>query len=53
MNVDKAEVRLGRSESSPVSLSLCMSKLLHPHDPFFRIIPRAIGRLKSLTINRT
>lgn len=43
MNVDKAEVYLERSKSSPINLSLCMSKLLHPHDPFLRIIPRAIG----------
>ena len=36
--------------SSPIDLSLFRRKRLPPYDPFFQVIPHAIGRLKSLSI---
>ena len=48
MSVDKAEVYLERSKSSPINLWLSGPVF---HDPFFRIILRAIQRLRSLTFN--
>ena len=48
--MDKTEVYLKRSKSSPINLSLRRVKNLSPHDPFIRIIPRAIGRLRSLSV---
>ena len=48
--MEKAEVYLGRSKSSPVNLLLRRAKVMSPDDPFFRIIPLAIGRLKSLRV---
>ena len=47
-DADKTLVYLERSKSSPINLSLCRINALSPCDPFFQIIPHAIGRLRSL-----
>jgi hypothetical protein len=47
---DQAHVYLERSKSLPVNLSLYPDDDLPPYHPFFKIIPRAIGRLGSLSI---
>ena len=44
---------LERSKSSPIHLSLRRDNDLPPHDPFFQIAPRAVGRLKSLFVKGT
>jgi hypothetical protein len=49
-NKDQAHVYLERSKSLPVNLSLCPDDDLPTCHPFFKIIPRAIGRLGSLSI---
>ena len=51
--MEKADAYLERSNSSPVNLYLRRDEGLLPHDSFFHIIPLAIGRLKSLTIEGT
>jgi hypothetical protein len=50
--VGKARTRvyLERSKSLPLNLSLRAEHSLSPCHPFFEIIPRAIGRLKSLSV---
>jgi hypothetical protein len=50
--VGKARTRvyLERSKSLPLNLSLDTEHSLPPCHPFFEIIPHAIGRLKSLSI---
>jgi len=53
MNGDKTRVYLERSKSFPLSLSLHRGDLAPPSDPFFRIIPRVIGRLGYLFIGGT
>jgi hypothetical protein len=50
---DKTRVYLERSKSSPIRLQLARDGGLTPSDPFFEIIPHAIGRLKSLYIEGT
>jgi hypothetical protein len=45
---DKTRVYLERSKASPINLTLGRDGGLPPRDPFFQIIPHAIGRLKSL-----
>ena len=50
---DKSEVYLERSKPVPINLSLYRRDGLSPHDPFFQIIPRAIRRLKSLSVEGT
>jgi len=50
---DKALVYLERSKSSPISLSLRRDHRLSLCDPLLEIIPRAIGRLGSLSIEAT
>jgi len=53
-DVEKAEVYLERSKPSPINLSLRRGgKAMSPRDPFFRMIPDAIGRLKSLWVRGT
>ena len=47
----QTRVYLERSISSPINVSLDRSCVLSPRDPFFQIIPHAIGRLKSLSID--
>ena len=41
---------LDRSKSSPINVRLERHVDLRHNDPFFRVIPHAIGRLKTLTI---
>ena len=50
---DKTRVYLERSKSSPINLTLGRDGGLPPRDPFFQIIPHAIGRLKSLIVYGT
>ena len=50
IDLDKTEVYLERSKSSPINLSLHRYSRLSPWDPFVLIIPRIIGRLKSLSV---
>ena len=50
MNTDKTLVYLERSEPSPIHLWINREDDTSPHDPFFQVMPHAIGRLKSLTI---
>ena len=48
MDVDKTRVYLERSKASPIDVSLtCLRK------PFFQVVPCAIGRLKSLSVEAT
>ena len=49
-NKDQAHVYLERSKSLPINLSLYPDDHLPPYHPFFWIIPRAVGRLGSLSI---
>ena len=60
VDADKTRVYLERSKSCPINLRLQRmadsspnDPSLPPHDPFFQVIPRAIGRLKSLFIGAT
>jgi hypothetical protein len=46
----RTRVYLARSKSLPLNLSLRTEHSLPSSHPFFEIIPRAIGRLKSLSI---
>ena len=46
LDADKTRVYLERSKSSPISLEL--KRILYPHEPFFQIVPHAVGRLKHL-----
>ena len=48
---DQAHIYLERSKSLPVNLSLYTDDRLPSYHPFFKIIPHAIGRLGSLTID--
>jgi hypothetical protein len=50
MDEDKTQVYLECSKSSPINLVLDRDDSMSPDDPFFRIIPYVIGRLKSLYI---
>ena len=47
---EKTRVYFERSKSSPINLSLDLSKGIPSHDSFFQIIPHATGRLKSLFV---
>jgi len=58
--MDKTRVYLERSKSSPINLYL--HRMANPpphdsslslHDPFLQVVPRAIGRLKSLLLEAT
>ena len=49
-NKDKTRVYLERSKSLPIDLSLDTRHRPPPYLPFFDVIPHAIGRLKSLSI---
>ena len=51
VDADKTRVYLERSGSSPISLQLCWDVRLSSLDPFLQIIPQAIGRLKSLSVD--
>jgi hypothetical protein len=53
LNADKTRVYLERSKSSPITLRLLRGADLSPRGPFLRIVPRAVGRLKSLSIYGT
>ena len=53
VDADKTRTYLERSKSSPLHLSLIGDHNLSPSDPFFEIIPHAIGRLKSLSVEGT
>ena len=44
---------LGRSKSSPINLSLRRNEGVFPYNPFVRIIPHTIVRLKSLFLEGT
>jgi hypothetical protein len=48
---DKTRVYLERSKSLPINLSLHANGPLSSYHPFFKIVPHAIGRLKSLDID--
>jgi hypothetical protein len=50
VDTDEALVYLDRSNSLPVNLSLYTDDHLSPYHPFFAIIPHAIGRLGSLSV---
>jgi hypothetical protein len=50
---DQARIYLERSKSLPVNLSLDTEDPLPSHHPFLKIIPHAIGRLKTLSIVAT
>jgi hypothetical protein len=50
MDVNKTRVYLERSKSSSIHLSLVRERGLSPRDPFLELVPDAIGRLGSLTI---
>jgi hypothetical protein len=52
-NEDKTRIYFERSKPLPVNLSLYTDDPLPPHHPFFKIIPHAIGRLRSLIIDGT
>jgi hypothetical protein len=52
-NKDKTRVYLERSKSLPINLSLDTRHRPPPYLPFFDVIPHAIGRLKSLSIEGT
>jgi hypothetical protein len=49
-DMDQARVYLERSKPLPVKLLLDTSDVPFPHHPLFEIIPHAIGRLGTLTI---
>jgi hypothetical protein len=49
-NKAQARVYLERSKSLPINLSLRLDGRLYSHHPFVKIIPHAIGRLRSLDI---
>lgn len=51
VDVDKTRVYLERSKSFLISLSLYRNDDLSPYDPFFEIIPHAVGRLKSPSVD--
>lgn len=51
--MDKTRIYLERAKSSPIYLWLERDGVLSPGDPFLRIIPQAIGRLKSLSVEGT
>jgi hypothetical protein len=49
---EKTEVYLKRSKSSPIDLAVHYSgQGLFPYDSLFRVIPHALGRLRSLHFN--
>ena len=50
-DANKTRVYLERSKSSLVDVSLKRDGELSSSDPFLQIVPHAIGRLKSLSIN--
>ena len=52
-DANKIRVYLEPSKSSLIDVSLKRDGDLSPSDPFFQIVPHAIGRLKSLSIKRT
>ena len=52
-HANKTRVYLERSKSSLIDVSLKRDGDLSPSDPFFQIVPHAIGRLKSLSIKGT
>ena len=53
LDADKTRVYFQRSESSPIKLSLHRDYNLFPCDPFFQIVPNALGRLASLSLRGT
>jgi len=50
---DKTRIYLGRSNSSPIRLSLQIQGKVCLHDPFFQVIPEVIGQIDFLFINGT
>ena len=52
-DADKTRVYFERAKSSLLNLRLERDGVISPHDPFLQIVPRAIGQLKSLSINGT
>jgi len=50
---EKTRVYFERSKSSPIRLLLDKSKDISLHNPFFQVIPRATGRLESLSVKGT
>ena len=53
VDIDKTRVYLERSKSLPIDLSLYPDHRLAPYHRFSGVIPHAIGRLRSLTIDGT
>ena len=53
LNACKAHVYLERSKSSPINLRLHEGGHLSPRNPFLKIVPHAIDRLKSLVVYAT
>ena len=49
--MEKTQAYLERSKSSPVNVSLSLYGELSPRHPFFQVIPRTTGRLKSLIMH--
>ena len=52
-DLDKTLVYLDRSKSCPINLSLYRDIGLFPHDTLFQVIPHAVPRLKSLSVQGT
>ena len=52
-NAEKTRVYLERSKSSPINLWLYREGGLSPRDPFLKLVPNTVGRLRSLTIETT
>jgi len=50
LDEEKTRIYLERSKSSPIDLSLTRNRDMTLCDPFFQIIPRATGRLRSLFV---
>ena len=53
VDTGKTRVYRERSRSSPINLWLERTSTLSPSDPFLQIIPHAIGRLRSLSVEGT
>jgi hypothetical protein len=53
LDADKASVYVERSRPSPIYMWVDKAYNLSPHYPFYQIVPHAISRLKSLSIDAT
>ena len=52
-DVEKTRVYLERSKSSPIKVGLDKDYGLLLHDPFFQIVPHAVGRLERAYVSTT